>query len=80
VFKKIENWSENINVNVRLTWFSCQGVLIHSWNVQTLKNRAERYGRFIGMDKKTIHFKFFVHGVSFKFDERIKLKSGDVVH
>ncbi|KAE8690706.1 hypothetical protein F3Y22_tig00110893pilonHSYRG00346 [Hibiscus syriacus] len=83
-FSRVETWSDSLVVECRLVWLVCEGIPFHTWNWDTFKNIATKWGKLMVIDNSCEFPSSFdwakiqkltnVHG---KIDEMLELKVGD---
>ncbi|XVF29627.1 hypothetical protein REPUB_Repub15cG0138400 [Reevesia pubescens] len=61
-FEKIRRWSEESEVDHRITWLVCYGVPAHLWTLETFQNIGRIWGDFLRMDETTLNLVSFSRG------------------
>ncbi|KAE8684562.1 Small nuclear ribonucleoprotein family protein [Hibiscus syriacus] len=50
-FSIVEAWSESLVMECRRVWLVCEGVPFHTWNWNTFKNIADKWGLLLAIDE-----------------------------
>ncbi|KAE8667833.1 hypothetical protein F3Y22_tig00112368pilonHSYRG00005 [Hibiscus syriacus] len=50
-FSLVEAWSESLVMECRRVWLVCEGVPFHTWNWNTFKNIADKWGLLLAIDE-----------------------------
>ncbi|KAE8718366.1 hypothetical protein F3Y22_tig00110015pilonHSYRG00250 [Hibiscus syriacus] len=83
-FSRVETWSESLVVESRRVWLVCEGIPFHTWNWDTFKSIATKWGKLIAIDNSCEFPSSFdrakiqiLTNAQGRIDELLELKVGD---